>query len=113
MLGEDPDAFICDMAETYHILDIWALPVELLATLASGLRENSRIKMKLSGMNYVPVEIVVPHIADQLTMVFKTEDADPLMFTDIMLGNTKDNEKVEGFSSGSRFEQKWSQLTRG
>ena len=37
MLALDEDAFICDMAQTYHVYDIRSLPLPYLATLASGL----------------------------------------------------------------------------
>lgn len=40
---------MCDMAETYHIFSFNEIPLTVLATLASGLRENSRIKQKISG----------------------------------------------------------------
>ena len=34
---------MCDLAETYGVLDMDALPAHLVATLAAGLREDSRI----------------------------------------------------------------------
>ena len=40
---------ICDLAETYRIYDWRALPVSLLATLVSGLDEDSRIKRIRDG----------------------------------------------------------------
>lgn len=49
MLETDRDALICDFVETYHILDMRSLPGTLVATLACGLRENSRIKMTMAG----------------------------------------------------------------
>lgn len=49
MISADEDALICDFAETYHILDYRALPVNLAATLACGLGENSRIKRTLNN----------------------------------------------------------------
>ena len=49
MLVLDRDALICDMAETYHILDMWSIPLKLLATLASGLGMDSRINLKKHG----------------------------------------------------------------
>ena len=49
MMAEDEDALLCDLAETYHILDPYSLPVETVARLAAGLRENSRIVSKLQG----------------------------------------------------------------
>lgn len=39
---------ICDLAETYHIYDYESLPVDLIATLVVGLRENSRVIMKIT-----------------------------------------------------------------
>ena len=58
MLAADRNAVICDLAETYGILDYKALPVPLLATLCSGLRETSRIKLRLSGMS-VPSDVML------------------------------------------------------
>ena len=48
MISVDRNALICDMAETYHIYDLRGLPARTLATLAFGLRADSRIKMRLS-----------------------------------------------------------------
>lgn len=49
MMAADEDALACDFAETYGILDMRQLPAGKLATLAAGLRENSRIKLHLGG----------------------------------------------------------------
>ena len=49
MMATDEDALICDVAETYHVLDIGALDVRLAATLAAGLAPDSRIMRKLRG----------------------------------------------------------------
>lgn len=110
MLSEDEDALICDFAETYHIYDLWALPVETLAVLASGLRDDSRIKMKIAGLNYIPIAFLAPRIADCLSLILYglSEDAKykrnvPTMFTDIMAGNTKKENNVRGFASGEEF----------
>lgn len=47
MIAEGEDELICDFAETYKILNYKSLPIELVATLACGLKSDSRIKMKL------------------------------------------------------------------
>ena len=44
MMANYPDELTCDMAETYGIFDIKRVPVKLLATLAVGLRDDSRVK---------------------------------------------------------------------
>ena len=49
MIAADEDALICDFAETYHIYDFRALPVEYAATLAAGLQDDSRIWRVMSG----------------------------------------------------------------
>ena len=49
MIKTDEDALICDLAETYQIYDYKSLPAYMVATFSVGLRENSRIKMKLSN----------------------------------------------------------------
>ena len=41
---------ICDLAETYGVFDYRALPLPTVATLVSGLRENSRIHAKKHGL---------------------------------------------------------------
>ena len=62
---------ICDLAETYHILDYRALPVKLLATLCCGLRDNSRVKIQIAGMNEVSNEVILISIADTLRLIRK------------------------------------------
>lgn len=115
MLSEDEDAFICDMAETYHILDYRALPVTLLATLASGLRENSRIKMKMAGANYIPPEVVIPQAVDYLMMIMKILNGDKKKskyMTDLVFGSKKKDPTVK-FKSGEDFNKAWARMTRG
>lgn len=67
MLATDRDALICDLAETYHIMDMTALPVPLLATLAAGLRGDSRIKMKMAGETATTGEVLQSAMLDRLT----------------------------------------------
>ena len=115
MLAADRDAFVCDMAETYHILDIWALSVELLAVLASGLRDNSRIKMKIAGMRYIPLETVLPQVADRLMLIYCSMVGIkelPPMITDIMVAEKRKKQEV-GFDTPEDFKSAWEQIARG
>lgn len=67
MLREDADALRCDLAETYHVYDLEALPVHTVALLACGLRENSRIMQKITGAK-APDHIMLLAVAvDQLS----------------------------------------------
>lgn len=76
MLRADEEALICDLAETYHVLNYRALPVKTVALLASGLRDSARIKVKLCGQR-APIEtILLAAAVDRLTLLLwlKTED---------------------------------------
>ena len=119
MVAADEDALICDFAETYHILDYRALPWDLRAVLASGLRENSRIKMKLAGFNYIPPEIIYPQMADNLNMIRYafTEDAKhkrnaPELLTDLLQGKQQKKDTV-GFRSAKDFWAAREKILRG
>lgn len=64
------------MAETYNIYDLGSLPLETVAILACGLRENSRIRIKLSGSK-APIEtLLIAHAVDALRLLVwsKTKD---------------------------------------
>lgn len=67
MWSVDTDALICDFAETYHIYDMESLPIDLVATLACGLRDNSRIKMKLGGTELTPETFLSATLIDRVT----------------------------------------------
>lgn len=52
MMAVGEDELICDLAETYHIYDYRSLSPRMAAVFSCGLRNNSRIKKKLSGREY-------------------------------------------------------------
>ena len=108
MLSTDKDMFFCDMWETYQVKDYKALPVETLAVLASGLREDSRIRMKMAGMEYVPLELLAAYCADKLAYILhvvgEKEGTDPPnRLIDIVMKKTP--QKTSGFASGADFEE--------
>jgi hypothetical protein len=76
MLRTDETALICDLAETYGVLDWKALPLKTVAALSAGLRDNSRIKMKISGQKIASETALLAAIADRLSMLvwFRTKD---------------------------------------
>ncbi len=49
MLAADEDALVCDLAETYGLLDYRAHGARLVATLAVGLRPYARIWRRLDA----------------------------------------------------------------
>lgn len=75
-MGKYKHKFICDMAETYHVFDWRALPLSLAATLAGGLREDSRCAMALKGQRVSGDTILQAASLDYLALLWwaKTED---------------------------------------
>lgn len=108
-LGEDETAVICDLAETYHVLDYRALPVTTLAALVFGLREDSRIKMKMAGLEYVPPFLMLSVLADNTTIIrhglFGNEKGQkPTLFGEMINKRGKlEAAKVDSFASGEDF----------
>lgn len=93
MIAADEQALICDLAETYQIYDYKSLPPSKVATFSVGLRENSRIKMKLSGAKASQDILIGSIIADRLGLMLwaMTEDGKngtnrPPQLLEIILG---------------------------
>lgn len=115
MIALDEDALICDFAETYHIFDLYALDVNLAAILAVGLRDNSRIKMKATGLKVETNTLLLARIADAAAMnvYAKTKDAQhnknrPKSILESLLKDEKD--ELRKFSTGAEFEKEWRRL---
>lgn len=68
MMEFDEAALICDLAETYHIYDYRSLPVQLVATLSAGLRDNSRIMMRLADVPCSQDTLLLAMIADRVEL---------------------------------------------
>ena len=115
MIATDEDALICDFAETYHIYNIYELPVEYIATLAIGLRHNSRIMMAINGLKVDLNSLLLAHIADNtaINVYFKTKDAEkgrnrPKSFVKLLTSDK--SEIARGFDSGEDFIKEWNRL---
>ena len=122
MIKTDEDALICDFAETYGIYDYKALPVSLMATLAVGLREDSRIKMKQNGIDIKPEILLLASIADNLAFLSwsKTTDAEnninrPKSMVGILLGENQndENKEIMSFETKEEFENAREEIIRG
>lgn len=77
MLRLDEEALRCDLAETYHIYDIKTLPPSTVASFACGLRQNSRIVMKMSGSKLTLEQSLLALIYDRVAWLAwsRTKDA--------------------------------------
>ena|SRR5690606_30544051 len=119
MIAVDENALMCDLAETYGIYHYRQLPPTLVAVFSLGLRDNSRIKMKLSGQT-VPLEtMLLASIVDKLSVLvwFQTKDGQkgrnrPQMLTDLLLKREQQSD-IQAFRSGEEFEQMRKRLIGG
>ena len=66
MISTDKNALICDLAEIYRVYDYRSLPAQMVATFSVGLRDDSRIKMKMSGAKATQEILILSMIADRL-----------------------------------------------
>ncbi|MFC0360505.1 DUF5361 domain-containing protein [Enterococcus canintestini] len=119
MLRLDEDSLICDLAETYQIYDYRQLPLLKVAVFACGLRENSRIKMKIGDQLLPTNTLLLAGIADRLSLLLwsKTKEAQkgknrPSLILD-NFQEIKSNEKVLIFDSSEEFEQKRKEILQG
>lgn len=110
MITLDEDALVCDFAETYHIYDYRGLPLELVGVLACGLREDSRIKMKLSNRKISLDSLLLAGIVDRLSLLVwaQTKDASkgrnrPKSVLDDLL--VPEENKYKAFNSIEEFEK--------
>ena len=110
LLALDEDALICDLAETYHILDYKSVPVKTLAALTAGLNEDARSTRKAAG-GKAPLRILLPAaILDQLSMLVWMQSKDgqkginrPKSLVKAMtIGET---EQVKSFRTADEFQE--------
>lgn len=112
---------ICDLAETYGVLDYRALPVPLLATLSVGLRENSRCRMALSKTRVTTDTFLLAAVVDKLSLLVwsKSEDARhgrnrPQSIVRAIAGeNPQEHGDILSFDSGEDFEAARARLLKG
>lgn len=112
MISLDEDAMVCDLAETYHILNYRALPPKLVGVLVCGLRDNSRIKMKISDMSVDIDTLFNALIADRLSVLIwqNTEDGRkgrnfPKSIYERLLNPQKEESNNMAFASGADFDE--------
>ena len=104
----DKEALICDLAETYGIYEFEELPLRKIAIFAKGLREDSRIKMKMSQSKFNVKESLLAGILDRLTLILysKTKDAEKgKNYPKLLLDETEKKEDLQGFTSSEDFEK--------
>lgn len=119
MIVVDEESLICDLAETYRILNYRELPVQLLATLSVGLGPNSRIKMKLNKINQTTETILLSMIADYLRVALWQNSVDgskninfPSLICDSIFEKNK-LKNISVFESAEDFEKAKNMILKG
>lgn len=111
MISQDRNALICDLAETYHIYDYRSLPAKLVATLAAGLRDDSRIKMKMAGLKGDPEQILLAHIFDRLGTIqyilLRGKGEMPETIADKYYTQQEKKSEYQSFSTPEAFWEAW------
>lgn len=108
---------VCDLAETYHILDDYrALPLRLVARLVFGLRPSSRIKMRAAGIQNPLETALLAGVMDSLRVLVwqnteaghKGRNAPKPLLGQVLYGTGADEAAtpdIQGFDSGADFER--------
>lgn len=110
MIRVDEEALICDFAETYGIYNYRELPLLLCATYAVGLRENSRIKMKMAESEMGLTDTLLAGIFDRLSLLVYAQTADAqkgINYPKLIMSSITDkkDKPSQGFSTGEDYEK--------
>lgn len=108
MIAECEDELICDFAETYGVYDYTALPPSTAAVLAVGLRENSRVKMKLSGQKLTLEQGLMALILDSLninTWMHRGKGKRPKSIFKQLTEPQKPKDELRKFASAEAFDE--------
>ena len=119
MLKADREALLCDLAETYRIYDLRAVPVPTLAMLAAGLRENSRIKMSLSGGRPPRSDLLLAAAVDRLSWLVwgMSKDAErgtnrpKSILAALLCEEEKSSDDIATFETAEDFNAAWAKAT--
>lgn len=119
MVKTDENALICDLAETYHIYDYKQLPLTTIAVFSVGLRDNSRIKMKMNNQTVELNTLLMAGISDKLSTLlwWKTKDGQkginkPASLVDVLTNTQPKENNVIAFSSGEDFINRRNELLK-
>lgn len=110
MIRVDEEALICDFAETYGIYNYRELPLLLCATYAVGLRENSRIKMKMTESEMGLTDTLLAGIFDRLSLLLYAQTADAqkgINYPKLIMSSITDkkDKPSQGFATGEDYEK--------
>lgn len=117
MLKNYRDELICDFAEEYHVFDIYQLPAQLAATLAVGLRADSRVKTKMAGLDLPAEFLLLAGISDKLSLLNWHITGEPgsapqLIMPSLVNKSEQSNNPILAMETGEDFDAEWKRRTR-
>jgi len=117
MMKFDEDALLCDLAETYQIYDFKQLPLTKVAVFSLGLKDDSRIKMKIRSQKLDLEKLLLMSVADNLKILLwsKTKDAQKGRNKPVLWSSALDEPKQKKeivFNSGKDFENERERLLK-
>lgn len=120
MLNKDESAVICDLAETYRIYDYRKYDADYIAILVTGLRADSRIMKKYSGVKIDTIPLLLARIFDQLNILLwmNTEDGQknrnrPESLADMLTGKCENKNSIAAFDTVEQFEVERQKILKG
>lgn len=118
MISTDKDALLCDLAETYHIYDYRSQSCKMIAAFSCGLRNDSRIKMKISGTDITIEEMLLSALVDNTKLIAWMQSTDgangtnrPKSLLDSLMNRGSEEKEIITFTSGKEFDEEWKRLT--
>lgn len=111
---------ICDLAETYHIFNYEGLPPKVVAAFCFGLKEDSRVKMHISGQKIPLNQLLLAKIADELAFISWSKTVDgqknrnrPKSILANLMQTEQEEKECYGFASGAEFMDAWHKIVEG
>lgn len=118
MIALDEGALECDLAETYHIYDYRAFTPERVALFSVGLRDDARIKLKLSGCDYPLDTLLLASAVDRLSMILWSHSKDaergnnkPESIVEKLIAKPKERDYLV-FNSPAEFEAAMARINK-
>lgn len=119
MLAADRDALACDLWETYQVRDMEALPMKDLVVLSCGLRDNSRMKMKMAGLQNNMDRLLIAGCFDLLMHIrcglFGSGEAMPNSMYGTLMGieQIRGEKEIVSFDTAEEWELERNRLLGG
>ena len=120
MINVNENALICDLAETYHIFDYRSLPCKLVGILSCGLRDDSRIKMSLSGEELSLERALLAGIYDNTKILSWLNSSDgakginrPESIFKSLLNDEEEDSEILTFDTKEEFWEAWNSIVGG